>query len=269
MKTIPFYKMVGAGNDFVVIDNRRHIVGRDASRLARTVCDRRRSVGADGLLLLEPSRKADFRMVYFNSDGSRASMCGNGARCIARFAQLKGVVRGRARFETGAGMYGAVLTPQKVELSMPPVMAHRLNLRVKAGKKVYTAHWIDTGVPHAVVFVKDVQGVPLRELGRTLRFHRAFGPKGANVDFVQGLSATKVAIRTYERGVEDETLACGTGAVASACVAALVRGALSPVTVQTQSGQNLLVAFRKIGVMFDGVKLTGEARVICEGKVHL
>ena len=268
-KTIPFYKMVGAGNDFVVIDNRQGVVGGSKSKLAAQVCDRHRSVGADGLLLLERSNRAQFKMVYYNSDGSEASMCGNGARCIARFAQIKGVIKDRGRFETRAGIYGAELDPKKVELSMPPVIKHSLNIKVKALGKNLTAHWMDTGVPHAVVMVKNVAAVNLQEMGRALRFHKAFGPAGSNVDFVERSSSSKIIMRTYERGVEGETLACGTGAVASACVSALVLGTKAPVSVKTQSGLDLVVSFKRIGSMFDAVTLTGEARAICEGVIYL
>ncbi len=264
---IPFVKMAGAGNDFIVMDNRRPVYKGSWPNLAKKVCDRHRSVGADGLLLLERSKKVDFKMRYFNSDGSEASMCGNGGRCMAKFAEIKKMTGKRAVFETKAGLYQALIKKNLVELSLPPVESFRLNMRVRLGNKTITAHFIDSGVPHAVIFVPEVGRINVQGLGRILRFHKAFGLKGTNVDFVKTTGKSGIRIRTYERGVEDETLACGTGAVASACIASLVKGLKPAIRVRTQSGRDLIVDFRRLGDIFEEVKLTGEARVICEGKI--
>lgn len=261
--------MVGAGNDFIVLDYRKPFYKGSLATLAREVCDRHRSVGADGLLLLERSVRADFKMRYFNSDGSEASMCGNGARCLARFAEYKGIIKKKTVFETKAGLTSAVLFSKEVELRLLPVTDSRLNINLLIGKKKSLAHSINTGVPHAIIFVSHVDTVPVPELGRLIGWHKFFKPAGTNVDFVEIISRSRIRMRTYERGVEDETLACGTGAVASACIASLVKNIKSPVTIGTRSGQDLKVYFTRVGRTFHEIKLVGEARVICEGKMYL
>ncbi len=243
MKKLTFWKMSGSGNDFVVIDNRRRAISGRLADWARQLCHRQFGVGADGLLLIEPSRKADFRMVYFNSDGSRASMCGNGARCIAWAAHQLGMVGLSFDFETDAGIVHGKVDGEHVRVTLSDPRSYRQAMTVKADGRTYHLTAIDTGVPHAVVPVRDVSRVDILKEGRALRYHRAFGPRGTNVNFVQRVNDHTLRVRTYERGVEGETLACGTGVSASAIASAL-SGRVKPVVrCVTTGGDTLQVNF--------------------------
>ncbi len=257
MKSLRFWKMSGSGNDFVVIDNRRRIIAGHYGDWAKRLCHRQFGVGADGLLLLEdPSevrrptsdvtrRTPAFRMVYYNADGSRASMCGNGARCMAYFAHAQGLVPKKFRFHTDAYAVGACVRGQVVEICLADAYDFRPGVTAQVGGHLYRPDFINTGVPHAVLFVADVDKVLVGRLGRSLRFHRAFGPQGANVNFVQKIGPHKLRVRTYERGVEGETLACGTGVVASA-IAAVLKGLVqAPVRCVVASGAILKVDFQR------------------------
>lgn len=267
MKKVPFYKMSGSGNDFLVIDNRRRIVPKDISGFVSRVCQHRVSVGADGLLLIEPSRKADFRMRYFNADGSEADMCGNGARCIARFAYLQGIAQSRMTFETKAGLVRAEIKGKRVRLQMGNPSNLRLNMKILVQGSRFTVHGINTGVPHAVIFWEDLERAPVMELGRKVRNHSAFKPAGTNVNFIRIKGNGDIEIRTYERGVEDETLACGTGCVAAAIVASALDKADSPVALHTRGGEVLKVYFEKEGNDFRSISLEGSTRVIYKGEL--
>ena len=240
------------------------------------VCKRGLSVGADGVILLEKSDKADFKMRYFNADGSEADTCGNGARCTARFAYLKGIALRKMRFETRAGIYDAEITEQdtvKVKMSDPG--QPKLNVIIKASIGKLTTHFIHTGVPHVVVFISDIQGTIKKEvtlatldvfnLGRELRYHPEFQPAGTNVNFIEVVDQHKLNIRTYERGVENETLACGTGSIASAIIAYRLGKLVSPVTVQTQGGSILKIYFDAATDKITNVYLEGDARFVYEG----
>lgn len=265
--TIPFLKMHGAGNDFVVIDHRRPFLsGALESRLARW-CDRRRGVGADGVLLLESDPELDFAMRYFNADGRPADYCGNGARCLARFALELGLGAGsprRVRFRTAAGVQEARETgPGRVEVRFGRVASAGEACSVAAEGRTFEGLLITAGVPHFVTPVERVEWVPVAEWGTALRHHPRFGPAGANVDFVTALGPGRVAMRTYERGVEGETLACGSGAIASALWAA-AGGASSPVAVLTAGGDELSVSFERREGGFD-VSLSGPAEVSFRG----
>lgn len=236
--------MSGSGNDFVVIDNRRRVISGKGPEWARRLCHRRFGVGADGLLLLEPSRTADFRMVYFNSDGSRAGLCGNGARCIAWAARQWGVVGRSFDFQTDAGRVHGEINGDRARVTLPDPRDYRNPMAVRAGRRAYRLSFIRTGVPHAVVPVRNVDRIDILREGRALRFHRVFGPAGANVNFVQRLNDHTLRIRTYERGVEGETLACGTGVSASA-IASSLRGWVKPVVrCVTAGGDTLQVDFQ-------------------------
>ncbi|MBI5167126.1 MAG: diaminopimelate epimerase [candidate division NC10 bacterium] len=267
MKKIPFYKMSGSGNDFLVIDNRKGVMPKGASRFVPQVCRRRVSAGADGVLLVEPSRKANFRMLYYNADGSEAEMCGNGARCIARFAFLQGIAPARMVFETKAGLVRAEVKGERVKVQMGDPHSLSLNMKILVQGSRFTVHSINTGVPHAVLFYEDLEKVPVKELGPKIRFHQAFQPAGTNVDFIRIKGPGDIEIRTYERGVEDETLACGTGCVAAAIVAAALGEVRSPVALQTRGGETLSVYFDKKGKGFTSVFLEGGARVVYEGEL--
>jgi diaminopimelate epimerase len=263
-----FAKMTGAGNDFIVIDDRGNAIGDDARELAREMCRRRVSVGADGLILLVPSTRCDFRMRYFNADGSEADMCGNGGRCVARFAHDLGIVGLTMQFETRSGVHQAVVTDEGVRLSMAEPRAMLLDYHVSIHGQKFVVHRVNTGVPHAVMEVEDLETYPVVETGRALRRHDVFLPEGTNVDFVRVLDENRIALRTYERGVEDETLACGTGAVASAIVMAALKRVRPPVSVLTRGGDTLTIGFYMSDSGFCDVTLAGDAKVVYHGAIE-
>lgn len=263
--TIPFVKMHGAANDFVMIDHRDPFLPAEPGALVRRMCDRRRGIGADGVLLLERDPDLDFAMRYFNSDGHTVSYCGNGARCISRFALDLGLGRdGAVRFRTDAGVQTAHGTGAGVSVRFGRVNRPGAVETVQAAGRSFEGFVITAGVPHFVVEVEDLAAVPLVEWGRALRLHDRFRPDGTNVDFISRDGIGRVAMRTYERGVEDETMACGSGAMASA-LSALLDGAASPVTVLTAGGDTLEVAFEEDGA--DGwiVTLSGPAEIAFRG----
>ena len=221
---VSFVKMSGTGNDFIVMDHRHPFVPlAEQPDFARKICRRRFSVGADGLILIEESVRADFSWRFYNADGSVAEMCGNGARCAARYAHMNGMAGPRMTFETLAGIVEAEVLEANgdVRLRLTAPSDFRLGLGIKLAGMERVVHYVNTGVPHAVVFVEDE--VPVREWGRELRFHPMFQPAGTNANFVRLLAGGALQVRTYERGVEDETMACGTGAAAAALIAAACR----------------------------------------------
>ncbi len=267
MKNITFYKMTGSGNDFILIDDRKKQINeRDFSFLAQKLCRRTWSVGADGLIILRPSdKKADFKWYFYNADGSEAEMCGNGGRCAARLAHFLDIAPAKLSFETKAGIIQAEVEGNLVKLQLPPPTDLDMNIKLTIENSIYTVHFINTGVPHTIFLVKDLEKAPVLSLGRKIRFHGHFQPAGTNVDFVKVLSENGLEIRTYERGVEDETLACGTGAVASAIIAFKLDKVKSPVKVKTKSGEILEIFFNE---ELTKVYLKGETRFICEGKIY-
>src|SRR5438270_1064998 len=219
-----FTKMNGAGNDFILIDNRAGDVHLLRSQIVR-LCDRHRGVGADGVLLLEnATNRADFRMRYFNADGGEAEMCGNGARCFARFAVKVAAAKEKISFETQAGVISAELKGDLVTLGMTEPTDLRLHLELGIAGENKTVHFVNSGVPHVVIPVPNIDDVDVRREGAAVRYHKIFSPSGTNVNFIDKRGAKKIAIRTYERGVEDETLACGTGIVASALIFGATEG---------------------------------------------
>ena len=255
-------KMTGSGNDFVVIDNRKTAITQRKPYAVR-LCDRKFGIGADGLLLLEKSTKADFRMRIFNPDGSEAEMCGNGLRCILRFAVETGIVRKKKMFvETMAGILEGEVSGSTVKAQLNVTGKPRLNLKIPAGGKVITGHFLNTGVPHAVILTDDIDAVDLETIGPAIRYHAIFKPKGTNVDWIQAVNRHAVKIRTYERGVEGETLSCGTGSVAGAIVSFLLQKTSPPVKVLARSGETLTVYFDtdlskiylegRVGMIFKG-----------------
>jgi diaminopimelate epimerase len=259
---IPFMKMSGSGNDFILIDHRKPILDEDKMKgFARKVCQRRVSVGADGLILIERSEKADFKWRFFNADGSEAEMCGNGGRCAARFAWLKGITGPSLTFETLAGILSAQVNGKRVKLEMTKPFGLKLDETILIEGKKQTLSSINTGVPHAVIFLEDFKGVDVVRAGRAIRYHPHFPPAGTNANFVRVENYSQLSIRTYERGVEDETLACGTGAVASALVAAFKGLVKSPVSIKTWGGEILTVYFE--------IEAGEIKRVFFEGDVHI
>jgi len=268
MKPIPFTKMSGTGNDFIIIDNRKHLVEDETlTEFVKGICRRKMSVGADGLILIESSDKADFRWRFFNSDGSLAEMCGNGARCAARFAYLNGIAGDTLSFETEAGIISGQVKGRGAKVKIPDPEDLRLDFRVDLDKGSLTVNSLNTGVPHVVILQDAIDDVDVVGLGRQLRYHDAFAPAGTNVNFVCRQKTGQLAIRTYERGVEDETLACGTGAIASALVASCKTDGTSPVSLQTRSGESLTIYFRASNHRFTDVYLEGDARLIYTGEL--
>jgi diaminopimelate epimerase len=266
---LTFTKMNGAGNDFVMLDNRDQSLSLDKAQIER-LCDRHRGVGADGLLMVEPAQNgADFRMRYYNADGGEADMCGNGARCFARFAQKVSGKDGNVAFETGAGLITAKFFGDLVQIQMSEPHSLQLGAVLEVAGEKLTVHALNTGVPHAVTFVDDLENTDIRKLGAALRYHLHFAPKGTNANFATKLGPQSIAIRTYERGVEDETLACGTGMVACALIFHELTGAASPIQVKVRGGETLEIAFEKVGDTYRNVTLTGPAEVTFEGRTSL
>ncbi|MGH7588982.1 MAG: diaminopimelate epimerase [Gemmatimonadota bacterium] len=268
----PFVKMSGGGNDFVVFDNRDGWFPKDqAQELVARVCRRGLGVGTDAVLLLEGDPDADIRMVYYNADGGEAPMCGNGALCIARYARMEGVVGADLRLATGSGTFRArVPDPERPEVTLWLVPPHGLvlehpDLQEPPYRRV---GFVDTSTPHVVALVDDIESHDVIREGRRLRRDPRWDPPGANANFVIVLDRHAIRMRTYERGVEDETLSCGTGATASAILSALWGLTEPPVTVRTTGGIPLVVDFTRPvdpQALPDNPRLTGDARVIFRG----
>ena len=267
--------MSGAGNDFVVVDNRDRKI-RNGARVARILCDRRWGIGADGLLLLQKSRKADYRMLYYNADGSYGGMCGNGGRCIASFAVRKKIAPASHVFEALDYLYKADVGAEEVILRMKNPTGLRIGRQIGLASGRLTVASVNTGSPHVVVKVADIgrnrnlmSTLDVIRLGREIRYHRAFKPDGTNVNFIEVAGVNSIRIRTYERGVEDETLACGTGSIASALVASTIWKMRNPVTVIPRSGRRLQVLFDMKEGGFTNIRLKGPAEVTFSGFVDI
>ena len=261
---LAFTKMHGAGNDFVVIDHREAFLPADRTALFARLCDRHRGVGADGVLLLERDPECDFAFAYYNADGRAAEFCGNGARCLARFAMDLGIGPGsRVRFRTAVGEKRASrLADGRIALEFGPVGEPERMCLLACGRE-FAGALVSVGVPHFVVPVPGVADVPLAVWAPPLRAHARFGVPGANIDFVTRTDDGRVHMRTFERGVEGETLACGSGAIAAA-VWAVADGAVAPVTVRTEGGDDLVVSF-EYGAGPTAATLTGRAEVVYTG----
>ncbi len=264
-KEISFTKMVGAGNDFIVIDNRTGVVAA-RSRAAKKWCDRKNSIGADGVLFLEKSRQANFQMRIVNSDGSEAEMCGNGIRCIAKFAQDQKLVGKKFKIQTIAGIIDVEIKGAIVKARMVDPKDMKLNLNILLNDQSAAMSFVNTGVPHAVCVVKSLKAVDVDGLGRAIRTHDYFKPRGTNANFIQFNLDRSIDIRTYERGVEGETLSCGTGSTAGALIAAATKDLPSPVLVRTKSGETLKIYFSKEGQNFHDVYLEGPVQKSFEGR---
>jgi diaminopimelate epimerase len=273
---LKFFKMNGAGNDFIIVDNRDLSLTKelDTDTIA-ALCDRHRGIGADGLLAVEPAQKgADFRFRYYNADGGEAEMCGNGARCFGRFtAHLGEIVLKKVTFETIAGTLAAEMIGEDVRIAMSEPKDLKLNTEAKVEGLDAALHFVNTGVPHVVSFLENAEALDNFDVynnGSAIRNHAAFAPAGTNANFAAVLAPDHISIRTYERGVEDETLACGTGMVASALVHHLLTGAPSPIKVDVEGGDTLEIGFVKTGEQtFTKVTLTGPADFVFEGEIDI
>ena len=270
MNPIHFYKMSGCGNDFIIIDNRSPVIEeKDLFAFIVGVCRRKMSVGADGIILIENSDTVDFKWRFYNSDGSLADMCGNGARCVARFAYLNGITGPDMAFETLAGIVSASVSETgvvKIRMTDPLNLKLDYPLHLRGGNFLISS--VNTGVPHAVMVVDNLDETPVKEMGKEIRFHTDFAPAGTNVNFISVQPDNIVAVRTYERGVEDETLACGTGCVASALIAARKFGLASPVTLLTRSGGHLRIYFNPHQETYSDVYMEGDARLIYRAELY-
>jgi diaminopimelate epimerase len=271
MMTLSFHKMNGAGNDFVMLDNREQKLQLSQEQIA-TLCDRHRGVGADGVLMVEPAEgDADCRMRYYNADGGEAEMCGNGARCFGRYVNfLHSNVLQTLSFETMAGRISAEFDGDQVQINMSTPHSLQLAAQLPVAGAEMTVHSVNTGVPHAVVFVEDLGQAEVLTWGAALRYHEAFKPKGTNANFVQVLAPNSISIRTYERGVEGETLACGTGMVACALIHHELRGAAAPIQVKVKGGDTLRIGFKKQpNGEYTDVTLFGPADFAFQGEVRI
>ncbi|MFZ2937173.1 MAG: diaminopimelate epimerase [Candidatus Omnitrophota bacterium] len=272
-RIINFTKMTASGNDFVVIE-KRNLAARNKSfnNLARQACDRKFGIGADGLLLLEKTKKAVVRMRIFNADGSEAEMCGNGARCAALYlgSQLS-AFSSQLKIETKAGIIEAYILGNNVKIKLTDPTSIKLNIPLEINNRLLKVNFINTGVPHTVIFVNGLGKINVVSLGRQIRYHKNFSPKGTNVNFVEILNNNSILTRTYERGVEDETLACGTGSAASALLTVYSLGLTTKksVNVHTRSGEVLKVYFDRINNHFRNVWLEGKARIVYKGEYHV
>ena len=270
-RAVRFWKLEGAGNDFLGLDGRAGGFKLKRQQIA-DLCDRRRGVGADGVLVVEKPkvRGADFRMRYYNSDGGEAEMCGNGARCFALLARaVSGRKGNELRVQTQAGLLTLRTSGREVQVSMTEPTKLRLGKKVVvAGRKV-VVDFLNTGVPHAVLFVRSVRSVDVAKQGRAIRYHSAFAPSGTNVNFVEIGRGNRIHVRTYERGVEGETLACGTGVVAASILSNLRRGLRSPILVTTRGGDHLRVGFSMVNGQAREVTLQGPARIVYTGVIHV
>lgn len=251
--------MVASGNDFIIIDSlSRYLVS--PKQLAQKMCDRKYGVGADGLLLLEKSRVADIKMRIFNADGSEAQMCGNGARCIALYVNKK-----KVNIETKAGIIESEVKDGKVKIKLTNPKDIRLDIPIKINKRNIKVNFINTGVPHVVIFTEGLDKIDILSIARFIRYHRKFAPYGTNVNFIEVLDSNSLKIRTYERGVEDETLACGTGSVAAALIFSLKANITNKINMLTQGGEVLKVYFKRTQNNFSDVWLEGKAKILYKG----
>ena len=255
MSSFAFSKYQGTGNDFIMIDDRAETFELNNNAFIAQLCHRRFGIGADGLILLRNHREADFEMIYYNADGYLTTLCGNGSRCAVQFASHLGLLSNSCRFMTVQGILSATLSNGLVEINMPDV---------QTVEKHQDHFFLHTGSPHHVCYVNDVKNYDVFNTGRKIRYGSPYFKEGSNVNFVQTLDANRIFVRTYERGVEDETLSCGTGVTAAALVHSL-KGGISPIQVQTPGG-NLTISFEKgSNSGFKNIRLKGPAVKVFEG----
>lgn len=256
-----FYKYQGTGNDFVMIDNRQNTFPKNNTKLVAQLCDRRFGIGADGLILLENDTETHFKMVYYNSDGNPSSMCGNGGRCIVAFAKKLGIIQNQATFMAVDGIHYATINQDGI-VSLQMTDVDSVNC-----KPEYC--FLNTGSPHHVALVENLQDYDVKTNGAKIRYSDLYGQAGSNVNFVQPISSNHFALRTYERGVEDETLSCGTGATAVAIAMNAIGKTTSNEVELTVQGGTLKVTFDKVNNSYTNVFLIGAAQFVFEGKVEI
>lgn len=266
---IPFYKMHGAANDFIVVDDRALSFPTHDTAWLAGLMRRNTGIGSEGILLIQPATAegADFRMRFFNPDGGEVDMCGNGARCIARLAHELGVAPATMTMQTAAGLVAAEVQDAQVRLTLTPPRDWQLNQSLEYLDRPLTYHFVNSGVPHVVIRMDRIADVDLNQLGPAIRYHPAFAPGGTNVNVIEITGPQQLRLRTYERGVEAETPACGTGMVACALIAGRTGACTAPVTVTTVGGFELKVGFHLTDSGATDVTLTGPAEHVFEGHV--
>ena len=282
MKRIEFTKVVASGNDFVVIRKSHMSTVTGLRPLVKNICDRKFGVGADGVLILEKSKAADIKMRIFNADGSEAEMCGNGARCTALYISRRPQAAGRRpklQIETKAGIIEAKITGDKARIKLTDPADYQPGIPIKINDRELKISSINTGVPHAIIFVEGIENIDVSNLGRQIRYYESFAPAGTNVDFVEVINDMTIKARTYERGVEDETLACGTGAVAAAIVTVYaclparrgVRGTgyKNKINVITRGAETLKVYFNRENDKITNVWLEGKVKIVYRGEYYV
>ncbi len=284
MKKIIFTKMSGAGNDFVFIDERENPGITFSTDLIKKLCNRKSGIGSDGLIFIKDKKDFDFEMKYFNADGTTNTLCGNGARCAIKYANDTGRLKSTTTLFQSEGLNytGKVLNDELIKFDFNPPQKIKLNFKVKAAEQLITANYADTGSPHVVIKINDVLEDPLNplsnydqllefpvyEIGKEIRNLPEFAPGGTNVNFIKIVNDS-ILIRTYERGVENETLACGTGSVAAAVIGNLVDGLEPPIKLITKSGEHLTVDFKNNNTNIENISLTGSAKIIFIGEYYL
>ncbi len=256
---INFWKMHGASNDFILVDDRKETFPAKDKKWLAAISNRKTGIGCEGIILIQKSKIADFRMRFFNPDGGEADMCGNGARCIAMLAYNIGAAKSRMRIQTAAGILSAEILKGLVKIWMTEPKDWRLNAKLDIGGKKTAYGFVNTGVPHAVIPVKSLADCDVADLGAKVRYHRDFAPRGTNANFIAATGAHSIEVRTYERGVEAETLACGTGITASALVANKLGLVKPPVKVKAASGDVLTIDFKPTAEGAADVTMLGPA----------
>ena len=277
MEKIIFTKMSGAGNDFVVIDRQKNPNLILDKNFVQKICDRRNGIGSDGLITVEDSKDYNFIMEYYNSDGSTGSLCANGARCAIRFASDSGrLIDNKAEFLSNGVKYkGEITSNSDIKFYLNSPKSIKYNFKVKAGGKLLNAHFVDTGSPHVIIDINESEGlltslesVPVEELGKEIRYLKEFSPEGTNVNFIF-VKESAIHIRTYERGVEAETLSCGTGSVAAALICSVNYKLTAPIEIIPKSNEKLFVNFDVENSKVKNLSLTGPAKVIFTGEMKI
>jgi diaminopimelate epimerase len=268
MKNISFVKMSGAGNDFILIDKAQNPEIALTNNVTSRLCNRRNGIGADGIIIISDLEGFDFSMDYFNADGSTGTLCGNGARCAIKFARDTGKAKSNlVSFISNEIVYtGELLNNGLIKFNMKPPVNIEENISLEVAGSGISASFIHTGSPHVVIAVDDIDDVPVIKIGREIRYSESYTPDGTNVNFIEAIGE-KVFIRTYERGVEDETYACGTGAVAAAIIGNIKLGIKPPVSLHTKGGDELIVSFIADGSEYKNVSLTGPVKEIFNGEI--
>ena len=265
---ILFFKMSGAGNDFIIIDNRNGKYSEEASFLAQKICCRRYSAGADGLILIENSKRATFRARFYNSDGSEFNLCGNGGRCAARFAFINVIAAKHMTIETNAGVLGAEIIQNNVKIQFPLPVQVEMNkvIHTDEGRRI-KGHYVKIGDPHFMVFTKNLTEFPIESIAKKIRYSPSFGEAGTNVNFIMQIRENRFAIRTYERGVEQETFACGSGCVSAAITLHRLFSPYASYVFETHAGFLLGVYLEIVDDEIKEMFLEGDARLIYKGEL--